>query len=67
MLSDHQTVGGYPQIATVITSDSFILAQLKSGDKVKFSQTTLDAAHKIAGEREAFLAQLQSMTSKGHP
>ena len=67
MLSDHQTVGGYPQIATVIASDSFILAQLKPGDKVKFSQTTLDAAHNIAQKREAFLAQLQSMIPKIHP
>lgn len=60
MLSDHQTVGGYPQIAAVISSDSFILAQLKPGDRVSFFPVTLDAARRIALGREAFLAQLQS-------
>jgi allophanate hydrolase subunit 2 len=36
MLSDSQTVGGYTQIASVITADLYKTGQLKSGDLIKF-------------------------------
>ena len=34
---DGQTIGGYPRIANVISSDLNILGQLKSGDKISFT------------------------------
>ena len=36
LLADHQTTGGYPKIATVITADLDRFAQLRSGDTVMF-------------------------------
>jgi len=36
MLSDCQTVGGYTQIANIISADIFKTGQLKSGDSIRF-------------------------------
>ncbi len=47
MMSDHQTVGGYTKIATVITVDLPLLAQMKTGDKISFKETTLEYAQNL--------------------
>ncbi|MFZ5634391.1 MAG: biotin-dependent carboxyltransferase family protein [Bacillota bacterium] len=44
-LKDRQTVGGYPQIATVISADVDIFAQLKPGDGMQFKAVFLPEAH----------------------
>lgn len=36
LLSDHQTTGGYPKIATLISGDVNRLAQMRSQDEIKF-------------------------------
>ena len=41
MLSDHGTIGGYPKIAVIISSDYDRLVQLPSGSKIKFKQVEL--------------------------
>ena len=53
MLADHQTVGGYTKIATVITADLPILAQCKAGDRIRFAAVEPDAAQRelIAGRK----------------
>ena len=51
MMADRQTTGGYTKIATVISADFRILAQLKAGDKVRFEKVSIGAA------QEALLAQ----------
>jgi len=51
MLADRQTTGGYAKIATVISADLSKIAQLKPGDKIKFTKTTLEEA------KEAIIAQ----------
>ena len=38
LLADHQTTGGYPKIATVISCDQDKFAQLRSGDSVRFER-----------------------------
>ncbi len=40
-----QTVGGYAKIASVITADLDLLAQLKPGDSVNFEKVCLEEAH----------------------
>lgn len=55
MLADRQTTGGYTKIANVISVDFRILAQLKSGDKVRFYPVS------IAFAQEALLAQRAAM------
>jgi antagonist of KipI len=41
---DHQSTGGYPVIATVISADLPLLAQARPGDTVRFREVDLDEA-----------------------
>lgn len=50
LLADHQTTGGYPKIATVITPDLRLMAQMRADDRVRFHMVS------IAEARQAFLA-----------
>jgi antagonist of KipI len=52
LLGDCQTIGGYPKIAHVITVDLGVAAQLRAGDHVRFSEVSLQDAHRLLGERE---------------
>jgi antagonist of KipI len=38
LMADRQTTGGYPQIATVITADLPVAAQLAPGDWIEFER-----------------------------
>lgn len=40
LMADHQTAGGYPKIATVISADQHALAQMRPGDTVRFTAVT---------------------------
>ena len=44
MLSDHGTIGGYPKIGVVISSDYDKLVQLPPGSKIKFKEIELSDA-----------------------
>jgi antagonist of KipI len=44
LMADRPTTGGYPQIATVITADLPVAAQLAPGDWVEFEMSTRTAA-----------------------
>ncbi|MBY4892666.1 biotin-dependent carboxyltransferase family protein [Rhodobacteraceae bacterium N5(2021)] len=46
LLADHQTTGGYPKIATLLSSDTDRLAQLRAGDTFRFRAVT--AAEAVA-------------------
>ena len=41
---EHQTTGGYPKIANVISADFHIVGQLRPRDQVRFEQVSMDAA-----------------------
>jgi antagonist of KipI len=41
LMADHQTTGGYPRIAHIISTDLPILAQLGANDKIKFELISL--------------------------
>lgn len=62
LLTDHQTTGGYPKIATVIADDVDCFVQLRSRDRVVFESITPRMAIEAAGirrrSREQFLARL---------
>lgn len=49
LFADHQTTGGYPKIATVISTDIDGLAQLRAGDTVRFEP--IEPAEAIAQVR----------------
>ena len=40
LMADRQTTGGYPKIATVITADTPLAAQLAPGDWIRFARCT---------------------------
>ncbi len=44
LLADRQTTGGYAKIATVISADLPLLAQLRPGNSVRFEAVSLDEA-----------------------
>ncbi|MCK9469785.1 MAG: biotin-dependent carboxyltransferase family protein [Porticoccaceae bacterium] len=47
LMRDHQTLGGYPRVGVVISTDLDLLAQLPPGAKVRFVPVTLHAARHI--------------------
>ena len=59
LLGDCQTIGGYPKIAHVITVDLGIAAQLRAGDRVRFSEVSLQDAHRLLMERERDLQRFR--------
>lgn len=62
MLADHQTTGGYAKIATVISADLPMLAQLRPGQSVCFTfvapQQAVQAARRQAELLQAVAARL---------
>jgi len=59
LLGDCQTIGGYPKIAHVITLDLGVAAQLRAGDRVRFSEVSLQDAHRLLMERERDLERFR--------
>ncbi len=60
MMADRQTTGGYTKIATVISTDISLMAQLKPGDKVSFEKIDVQEAHRILREYEDKINTLKS-------
>jgi antagonist of KipI len=52
---DGQTIGGYPKIAQVISADVDKLGQLRSGDSIRFVQSTLKEAESLFQQKQAEL------------
>lgn len=59
MLADHQTTGGYAKVATVISADLPVLAQLRPGQQVAFAYVTPEEAVAAARERSAVLREIR--------
>jgi antagonist of KipI len=60
LMADHQTAGGYPRVAQVITAHLSILAQKKPNDVIRFKMTTLEEAEKKVVNQKKYLLQLQN-------
>jgi biotin-dependent carboxylase-like uncharacterized protein len=52
LLADHQTTGGYPKIATVISADLPAIGRVPIGSKISFAPVTVEEA--AAARRELF-------------
>ncbi|WP_256004113.1 biotin-dependent carboxyltransferase family protein [Pedobacter deserti] len=63
LMADHQTTGGYPRIAQVITADQSILAQKQSGQFILFKMVSLAEAHAALKDTEGKLRQLRQTLS----
>jgi antagonist of KipI len=59
LMADHQTAGGYPRVAHVISAHLPILAQKKPNDLIKFKMTSLEEAEKKLLAQKKYLNQLQ--------
>lgn len=53
---EHQTTGGYPQIANVISADFHILGQLKPRDEIRFQPVSLNQAWAMLRDQESAIA-----------
>ena len=60
LMADHQTAGGYPVVAVVVSASMPVAAQLAPGDEMIFAETTLESALEM---RAGQLAALESLTS----
>ena len=59
LMADHQTSGGYPRIANVISADLPLLAQLGANDKVAFHLISTEEAENLIIEFEKNLNLLK--------
>lgn len=59
LMADHQTAGGYPRVAHVISAHLPILAQKKPNDVIRFKMTSLVEAEKKIINQKKYLHQLQ--------
>jgi len=48
LMADHQTSGGYPRVAHVITRDLPLVGQLGGGDKIAFHLVGIEEAERLA-------------------
>ncbi len=60
LMADHQTIGGYPRVAQVISAHLPRLAQMNAGDKIKFVMTDIASAEKKLVAQQNFLRRLQN-------
>ena len=66
LLADHQTTGGYPKIATVISADVPRLGRLRPGDEIRFTAVTVAEAEAARADLEATVERnIASLTPAG--
>ncbi len=59
LMADHQTTGGYPRIAHVISADHSRVAQMKAGDRIRFTIADQQTAEELLVQQQQHLQQLQ--------
>ena len=59
LLADHQTTGGYPRIAHVISADFSALAQVRPGQRLRFQEVALAEAQALYLAQEARVRALR--------
>lgn len=60
LMADHQTTGGYPRIAHVISADLPLLGQLGPGDKVSFERVGIETAEATSLQFESDIRMLRA-------
>jgi antagonist of KipI len=60
LMADHQTAGGYPRIANVISADLPLLAQLGPNDGISFHMVRIEEAESTSGAFERDLCRLRT-------
>ena len=57
---EHQTTGGYPKIANVITADLCKVGQLKPGDSFTFKLVSIEEGERLRLAQESFIQSLKN-------
>ena len=57
LMVDHQTIGGYPKIATVISADIPVVGRRKPGRPIRFLAVDVREAERLRSAQEAALRQ----------
>jgi allophanate hydrolase subunit 2 len=60
LLADHQTTGGYPKIATVISADLPDIGRRRPGEPIRFAAVAVNEAEALCREEEQRLMELVS-------
>lgn len=55
LMADHQTAGGYPVVAGVISASMPVAAQFAPGDELRFEEVTIEAALAMRADQRAAL------------
>ena len=63
LMADHQTTGGYPRIAQIISTDLPKLAQVQPGKTIQFKEVSLQDAQALYLKQESDIEQLKSALS----
>jgi biotin-dependent carboxylase-like uncharacterized protein len=58
LLADHQTTGGYPKIATVISADLPVVGRRRPGDTLRFAAVTVETAEALCRDAERRLTEM---------
>jgi biotin-dependent carboxylase-like uncharacterized protein len=58
LMVDHQTIGGYPKIATVISADIPVVGRRRPGRAIRFVAVDVREAEQLRREQEAALRQV---------
>jgi biotin-dependent carboxylase-like uncharacterized protein len=58
LLADHQTTGGYPKIATVVSADLPVVGRRRAGDAIRFAAVSIEEAEELAADAERRFAAL---------
>jgi biotin-dependent carboxylase-like uncharacterized protein len=58
LLADHQTTGGYPKIATVISADLPVVGRRRPGDTLRFVAVTVEVAEALCRDSERQLTEM---------
>jgi allophanate hydrolase len=58
LLADHQTTGGYPKIATVISADLPLVGRRRPGDTLRFVAVAVEEGEELCRDEERRLAEL---------
>ncbi len=58
LLADHQTTGGYPKIATVVSADLPVVGRRRPGDPIRFAAVSVEEAEQLTRDAERRFAAL---------
>jgi antagonist of KipI len=59
LMADHQTSGGYPRIAHIISAHHSRIAQMRPGNAMHFAFTDLPTAHELYLKQQKHILQLE--------